>query len=117
MRQQYLMSQGSPPRMKIARLFPAEYPWFFETHHKYLLGFGEHRSKKWLLPSSLLDSQAISVRRVQPTTHECFSNERRDDKLSLHGPRTPGKTMSGAGMRRHGSKLMTSSGVPSGPSI
>src|SRR5215475_3235306 len=63
------MSQGSPPRMKIARLFPAEYPWFFETHHKYLWGFGEHRSKKWLLPSSLLDSQAISVRRVKPTTH------------------------------------------------
>src|SRR5215831_2758225 len=63
------MSQGSPPRMKIAGLFSREYPWFFETHHKYLLGFGEHRSKKWLLPSSLLDSQAISVRRVQPTTH------------------------------------------------
>jgi hypothetical protein len=25
MRQQYLMSQGSPPRMEIAGLFPAEY--------------------------------------------------------------------------------------------
>jgi hypothetical protein len=24
--QQYLMSQGSPPRMKIARLFSGEYP-------------------------------------------------------------------------------------------
>src|SRR5262245_26199225 len=45
-----------------------QYPWFFETHHKYLWGFGEHRSTKWLLPSSLLDSQAISVRRVKPTT-------------------------------------------------
>src|SRR5215510_1169474 len=86
MRQQYLMSQGSPPRMKIARLFPAEYPWFFETHHKYLLGFGEHRSKKWLLPSSVLDSQAISVRRVQPTTHFCYTD--RASRLYSSGSRT-----------------------------